>query len=283
MSTEIYIPKNSITLDQQTIAQIRLGIQGAPGEGKTFAAMTFPNPVVVNFDRGLGAHIGRKDIIEIPFHNPGFVDSITKRNKPTDPPNKRDAFIKWLETEGFKLTNNQTLVVDASTGLEAAFESQQNLEPVVTRDGFHDTYAFWRAKIDYFNQVTDIFFSLNCNVIYTAHEQEERTKKGDYTGKIKPMMTGQFADKLVSKFTDWVRAVAVTKKDPDKLSDKDLKDFGFKTKNEYKEMCDKFPRNTAYLWKLDSDDIFSGKVSSLVNFPTYIPAGYESFCKYLRK
>ena len=102
-----------------------------------------------------------------------------------------------------------------------------------------------------------------------------------------PLLKALFKGKCLVDFEMWFRTIRATPAFRvwmiDKLSDKDLKEFGFKTKNEYKEMCDKFPRNTAYLWKLDSDDIFSGKVSSLVNFPTYIPAGYESFCKYLRK
>lgn len=282
-TSDIYIPTGAESLEHTSQAQIRLGIQGAPGEGKTWAALTFPNPIVLNLDRGLGAHIGRKDVHEIKMYDPSFVDKLAKRVQ-GGPPNRRDATLKWLETEGQKLGYSQTLIVDAGTGLEEAFDAQESLEPVYTDSGSIDKFSFWRHKIEYFGSITSILVSLKCNVVYISHEQVDRDKKGELTGKMKPLLTGQYADKLVSKFTDWVRAIALDKpKDFNNIKDSELKNFGFKNAIEYKAMCDAFPRNTIYVWKLESDDMFSGKISSLVNFPTYIPANYQSFQKYMRK
>ena len=80
MTEEIYKPSGSINLSEsQTKPQIRLGIQGPPGSGKTWAALTFPNPVIINLDRGLGAHAGRSDVIDVPFYSGSFVDKIIPR------------------------------------------------------------------------------------------------------------------------------------------------------------------------------------------------------------
>ena len=60
---EQYIPKGAVSLNTITVKpQIRLGLQGYSGTGKTWAALTFPNPIVLNLDRGLGAHTGRSDV-----------------------------------------------------------------------------------------------------------------------------------------------------------------------------------------------------------------------------
>src|ERR1017187_902817 len=101
MNNEIYTPPNCTTLEKVTKQQIRLGVQGYPGSGKTFAALTFPNPIVLNLDRGLGAHQGRSDVIEIPFYQKAFSGG-----KETC----KDKLVEWLEREGPKLTDQQTLI-----------------------------------------------------------------------------------------------------------------------------------------------------------------------------
>lgn len=283
--TDLYIPKDSRSLATLTdIPQIRLGLQSPPGEGKTFAACTFPNVVVLNFDKGLGAHYGRSDVIEIPFTDPQFVDSLAKRNGEKDsPPNKRDALTKWLKTEGMKLQPRQTLVFDSGSAIEDAFHTQQRLEPVTTRTGEINTMAFWGLKLDYYSDLFDTIFNLKCNIVWCSHEQAERNKQGDLSGKNRPLMSGQFADKIVGKFTDWFRQHAQDKpKDGVEPKPETLKQFGMTTA-EFMQWCRTFPRNTVYYWQTESDDLFNAKASSLVNFPKFIPATYESFEKYRRK
>lgn len=279
--TEIYNPKGCQTLaDIKELPQIRLGIQGPPGEGKTYAAVTFPNPVVINLNRGLGAHIGKSNIIDVPFYNPQFVDSIVPR-KPNNPPNKRDAIRVWIEKEGIQLTKNQTLVVDSLSDLERAFDMQQSLEPIITNRGQVDTLAFWRLKIDYFAEIIDMLMSLNCHVVMCAHEQLDRNSSGELNGKLKPLLSGQSADKINKDFTDWFRQRAGSKP-KDKVKPETLKSFGM-TEPEWNAWINTFPRDTVYYWQTESDDIFSAKAGSLVNFPKFIPATYDSFAKFRRK
>ncbi len=205
----MYIPKDATTLEQITETQIRLGIQGAPKTGKTFAATTFPNCIFLNLDRGLGAHAGRKDVMEVKFWDDKYVDTIISRTKSDtttpNPPNRRDALIKWLMKEGQLLEADQTLVIDGSTDIETGFDTQESLEPVHTKQGRVDDFAYWRHKVEYFGMLTKILKTLKCHIIYICHETPDRNKEGELNGKLRPMLTGQFGDKLASQFTDWFR------------------------------------------------------------------------------
>jgi len=280
--TELYIPKGGISLDTVEWQQIRLGIQGPPGEGKTYSATTFPNPVVLNIDKGLGAHVGRKDIIEIPFWNPAFV-SQWATNKPGEAPNRRDALKKWIASEGPKLVEEQTLVIDGVTGWETAFDTEERKYPVHSSSGEENKFIFWRNKLEYFQELFESLKFLKCHVIVISHEQVERNSKGDLTGKIKPIFTGQFGDKLVSHMTDHFRMICGDKKSEDKIDENTLRAWGFKTKIEYIEMQKSFIGNAIYGWQTEGDDLFSAKAGSLVNCPKYIPATFQSFLKYKRK
>lgn len=280
----IYIPPFSSTLESASMAQIRLAIQGFGGEGKTYAAMTFPNPVVLNLNKGLGAHRGRKEITEIKITDPTFA----KNYYPNEPTNIKEVTIAWLRKEALKLTSNQTLVFDGSSDIETAYHIDWKDHPVISsRSGKVDDFAEWGLKLSYFGEITSIFKKCQCNVVWISHEAEKKDKgTGEYTGKIRPLMSGQFADKILGEFTDWVRQLSCNKPNFNSITDaqkKNISDNWGMTVDEFKSMCDTFPRNTIYYWQLESDDIFSGKTSSLVNFPRFIPANYQSFLKYLRK
>jgi hypothetical protein len=184
-----------------------------------------------------------------------------------------------LRDEGHKLTKNQTLIVDSLSDLERAFDMQQRLEPVITSKGQVDALAFWRLKMDWFSETVDTLMSLRCHVVMCAHEQVDNNESG---GKLKPLVAGQTANKLGKDFTDWFRQRASDKpKEGDKVKAETLKLFGM-TEPEWCEWIKSFPRNTLYYWQTESDNIFSGKCSSLVNFPRFIPANYSSFLKYRR-
>jgi hypothetical protein len=198
----MYIPKGAVSLKDFKMQQIRLGIQGPSGTGKTWAAATFPNCVFVNFDRGLGAHIGREDLLEIPFWEDEFVDKIVPKTPGSRSSNRKDAILKWLSTEARKLEADQTLVVDGGTGLQNAFHIQYALEPVYTKTGKIDDFAEWRFKVEFFGELCDMLKSLKCHVVYISHETLDRGKDGELNGKVRPLITGQFGDQLASHFTD---------------------------------------------------------------------------------
>lgn len=278
----MYIPPHATTLDKQTQAQIRMGIQGFMGTSKTWASLTFPNPIVANIDRGLGAHLGRADVAELPFYSVEFCKKINQKYKSNA--DFKSTFLNWVKTEALKLTAQQTLVVDGLSSLDTYFHLWYKDNPIYSsRTGKEDDFAVWSEKAEYFTELFAEFKNLNCNVILCAHESPASDKNGDLTGKIRPLISGKMKDKIGGDFTDWVRSHAADKpKDFNAVKPETLKMWGM-TVEEFKAMCDTFPRNTIYFWQLESDDVFDGKISSLVNFPRYIPANYASFLKYSKQ
>jgi len=278
----IYTPPNCTTLAQsKTQPQIRLGIQGFPGTGKTWSALTFPNPIVLNLDRGLGAHTDRSDVIEIPFYLTSFSGSRV---------DLKDRLVDWLEKEGRKLTSDQTLVFDGCSSLEISYHTwfAANQHNFLTKQGKVDDFAEYQIKKKYFGELHELFKSLSCNLVFIAHESERADKPttvgqpGEYTGKIRPLLTGAYGDIIVRDYTDWYRQHAADKpKDYNALTPEALFNWSM-SKDEFKAMCATYPRNTIYYWQLEGDNRFDGKCS-LVNFPRYIPANYDSFKKYMRQ
>jgi hypothetical protein len=280
----IYTPPNCTTLDKSTTKQqIRLGIQGYPGSGKTFAALTFPNPIVLNLDRGLGAHQGRADVIEIPFYQVSFSGGKEVC---------KDKLVEWLEREGTKLSEEQTLIFDGLSSLEVAYHSWFNAHKhqFITKAGKLDEFAEWQEKKKYFGQVMELLKTFKCDVILLAHEAALADRPtvvgqyGAYTGKIRPLLTGAYGDIIVRDFTDWFRQMASDKpKDYTSITPESLSSWEMKDGKEFKAMCDTFPRGSIYYWQLEGDNLFDGKCSSLINFPRFIPANYKNFVKYQRK
>ena len=182
----------------------RIAIIGAPETGKTTSCLTFPNRIWANFDNKLCA--GEQ---EIPFWNSAFCDSLVTRTAVGTPANKRDAFNKWLKLHGTKLTPEDTFIVDSSTILEGSCDQQTMLEEQLsTGDKNFDMRKFYGWKLHYAVGRMDLLKSLNCRLVITFHETQERDKEGNLTGRIKPLQTGSFQNELLGHFTDVWRMLA---------------------------------------------------------------------------
>lgn len=285
--SELYLPPGCKPLSEiKELPQIRLGIQGFPNAGKTWAALTFPNPIVANLDRGLGAHIGRSDVTEIPFYDSAFCKSIEPNYTSAS---KKDILIKWLETHGAKLRPNQTLVWDGNTSTQNAYHTwyDANKHKFLTRDGKVNEFAEWNQKLSYYSALFDILKTLPCHVVFICHEvdRSDKVAMGEakrYSGKIRPLLTGQAGDELQSHFTDWFRQHTGDK--PANIND--VKEETLKlwrmTREEFKAMSSTFAGNSIYYWQCEGDDIFDAKASSLFNPPRFVPANFSIFEKYRR-
>jgi hypothetical protein len=215
MSTEIYIPKDAQTLENKTQPQIRMLLQGWPGVGKTHAALTFPNPYVLDFDNNLQAYYGQK-IPNTPIWDSQYVKDVMKfpPTKPGAQPNRRDALLKFLKEEALKFSTNQTLIVDSWTRLQAAIDAQNELEPKITKEGKIDDYHFWNQKLAYSREVMQLLCSVKCHVVVTVHEMAERDKKtGVLLDKVRPLQEGKFIAEFASYFTYVFRAITEETKD----------------------------------------------------------------------
>jgi len=284
--SQLYIPKGCKFISESEDSQIRLGIQGEPFSGKTTAALTFPNPVILSFDRKVSAHINRSDVPLVPFYNPAFVDSVVRRDGQSCPPNKKDALLKWLRDEGVKLVEEQTLIIDGCSGIETSYHiwfRQHEIELASTKRGSIDSYVEWNLKLVFFEELWDAFKALQCGVIFISHEQKDRNKEGELNGKIKPLLTGQVADKIGKEFTDWVRQVCISKPQTDDQKKEVMEHCGV-DKTTLLSWIDATPKayGSIHLWKVQGDSYFSGGASSLLNVPKYILANYETFAKYRR-
>ena len=260
-----YTIPNSMTLESKRFEQIRLGLQGAPNAGKTTAALTFPGIVVADFDNKLSEtnafYAGKKlnEITIIPFYNAEFVDKLKPRGHPAYAPNKRDAFKFWLSTEAPKLQADQTLFIDSWTMLQAAFDQQQGYEPAVTRKGEIDKFVFWDKKLEFSKDVCERLKTLNCHVVVTFHETIERDDEGKPTGKMKPVMQGQFADQIAGHFNNWFRCHAVSKLE--NPSDSRSKVIG-----------------SDFFWQTIPDNMCNC-CTQLRDLPRLVPANYSIFAK----
>lgn len=283
--TEIYKPAGWLSLAEITEAPlIRLGIQSPPGKGKTYSALTFPNPVVLDFNKGCGAHIGRPDVIPLPFWDGSFVDKIVKRSGSLNPPNKKDAIIKWLNTEGMKLKPSQTLVADSLTEIGASFHTEYSINGApTTSKGADDKWDEWKKKDAWYTLLMESIKCLPCNFILITHEVVEWDKQGELTGRCKPILTGAGGDKIVGDFTDWFRQHVAAKPQSPEAVERFKKKY-FLNDAQYKEIIESTPsdHSSVYMWQVVPDENFELKTSSLFNPPKFVVANYTSFLKYKR-
>lgn len=263
--TELYIPKGAMDMASYPRSPIRLGIQGAPGTGKTWAVLTFPNPVYCDLDnklRGWRAANPDTPLTAVPFWNQEFVVGTMKcnnesnKNNPKFQPNVRDAVDYWLSEEGVKLGPNQTLIFDSWTSLQTFFDLQTSMPHEVeysAKTGKPDGYAFWRRKMEYSKKIVSALKVLKCNVVVICHETPERDEEGRIVG-IKPLQQGQYADEIAGQFTDWYRQ----------------RYFDEKTANELK-----LPK-AGYYWQTCKDRYFTMGCKSIPSIADYVPAHYSS-------
>jgi hypothetical protein len=268
-----YIPAGiTSNLKDQNFRKIMLGIQGAPGCGKTTSALTFPNPYVLNLDGGLVGFAGH-DLSEAPFYDHDWVRSLEGgKFKETKPgaimPNKRDAIKWWLRVHGLKMVEGQTLILDSWTTLQNMFDAQQRLEPEISsKTGKEDGFAFWGKKLEYSKEIMQLLASCKCHVVVTFHEMKERDDEGRLIDKVRPLQQGQFAAEIGVLFTEFFRMFTEAEKD----------------KNGRQTKC-------KYYWQVKSSNAFEAKSRKLY-FPEKeadgtafyrVEAGFEMFSKYLK-
>jgi hypothetical protein len=183
-------------------------IYGSPCTGKTTGATTFPDPYIVDFDNNLPS--GTKNVI--PMWNDGFVDSVVRRGNPTWPANRRDALLKIYADLAHDLTAGQTLITDSLTRIETWFSLQESIEPQPRskKTGETDAFELFRKRLIYFDTLFTMLTSCAANVVFIAHQQQDRDASGAVSGQIKPALQGQIGEKLPGYFPIVLQAVRRT-------------------------------------------------------------------------
>lgn len=175
-----------------------IGIQGEPNSGKTTAAISWPNPIVLNFDKKL-----RAGIPEIPFWDNGWVHSFMKTQAPLYA-DRKTALIKWIRTAGTSIPADATIILDSFTMVDNTWTEfvSANKHAFYTKgDGGkepeYNGRAMFYAKQDYLIELFALLRSMPCTVIVTFHETPARDNKGNLNNKLRPLVSGgSFKDQL---------------------------------------------------------------------------------------
>jgi len=201
MAPPVAVPPTGIVMSGPVEPDRFILNAGIPFSGKTTAALSFPNPLVLNLDR----KIPREGVPSVPFHDDAFVESVIKRVNPMHPVNRRDAFTLWLQANMARL-KPYTIIVDSITALETAFH-QQTLD-VEGKWGINGGLYFG-AKLNYFLSICAMLQATGGRVIVNCHlapifVRDEKTGADVATGKNKPAMTGSGAERITSFCTSIV-------------------------------------------------------------------------------
>lgn len=266
----MYKPDYAQNLKSIAQPKLMVGLQGPTKTGKTTSALTFPNPAVASFDGNLVGHTGR-DIITFPFHSKEWCLAHQdkwgiKKNTGANSAiiNRRDLFQVWLAKEASQLTSEQTLIVDSWTTLQDNFDIQTDLEPVYTKSGQIDEFAFWAKKVDYATKIMNTLSELSCQVVVTFHEQFQLDKEKQPTGKIEPLMQGKFVNKLALYFTDFFRCRVMPVKGQD---------------GKQKLAADGKTPLVEFVWQTRPDGT-ADCGTRLHNVPMFVPQDYKIFEQY---
>jgi len=203
----MHIPQTTKHTNELTSPQTRLFLVGPPKFGKTWSALTFPNPFVVDFDNGLTAsELRDRKIPFAPFYSMDYIKNTIKQQ------NKTNALNWFLQNEATKFTAEQTLIFDSVSTIGDAVAEDLEKQTPISKTGEKDGFWFWKMWSLWWNGFCTKMIDLKCNVVVIAHEQEIRDSE---TGKLlsyKWILKGQdFSPRMPQFFTDVFRQVKTTK------------------------------------------------------------------------
>lgn len=213
---ELFKPANSAILSEMKDEPLMLAIQGAPGVGKTWSAVGFPNPFVINIDNKLNAHKQRSDIGVLNIWDIDIVKAVAKDIGFTGEQievrgafNRSNIILKWLLKFGSQFSPEQTVILDSWTTLMDNSDAYNKETPQISKKtGEEVKYSAWTRKIEYSKLLLQTLKSLKCKKIVIFHEKPERNDDGNLTGAFS-VMDGAMKDQLITHFSDWYRQVAV--------------------------------------------------------------------------
>ncbi|HTH21272.1 MAG TPA: AAA family ATPase [Nitrososphaeraceae archaeon] len=276
----MYQPTEARDIRHHTIyTPLRLGIQGWSGTGKTFAACTFPNILVLDWDGkldGVRRHPLFKDkvILSVPFYDSAFCAELAdklkqRKNSPSDAVNRRDPFRYWLKTEGKKLDREQIVFFDSWTAWQRSMDQQIALEPVISeKSNKIDDRAPWAAKLKFSSEVYDDLSSLPCGLIVSFHEFRSQGVKGELIDKVRPLQSGQFQAQIPSIFSNYFRQHAYSGVDSISKIGSTL------TAAQYTDPKGR-TKYTEFVWQTISDDD-TDIICAYPDMPAYVPAHWQS-------
>lgn len=239
---------------------LRIGLVGEPGVGKTTAALTFPNPIYLDFDRNLPPNVDC-----VPFWNPAVCDRLAPRLghlQLAPPPNVFGALVAWLAREGPRIQPGSTIILDSWSTFQNMLDEQ--IQHEINREEAKDQkWTFYRYKKERSGSIMNGIKRLRCHVIIVFHEMPERDEQDRITG-IKALMTGAYKDELAKDVPDFWRMRLFTK--PAQVGNVTLAPGRY--------------------FQTRPDPIFTAKLNAKLNAAmpkdlSYIPADFQELKKFL--
>lgn len=168
---------------------------GAAFSGKTTFALTFPNPIVLDFDR----KIPKAGVKNIEFWNESLIRQLAPQaNTQSRYVNRRDALQNWLIDNIGKYTDH-TGILDSLSNLETAFHQQTEfVEGIKANVGGGQLFGRKMSYMcDIFALMKDVFGRVVINVHLAPIVAINPTTGTDQaTGKFKPACSGSFAERI---------------------------------------------------------------------------------------
>jgi hypothetical protein len=180
--------QNNMKVEDMMVTEdspIRAIIFGRAGTGKTRGAMTFPNPVIMNFDNNLP-----KGTPGIPCWNEEFL----KKFKPM-PMTIADMY-RQISSQ---LAPDQTLIIDSLTSVERKFDTWEKTNPIYTKRTMEpDGFSMFRRRLDFWNEIFELWRQSKHNLVVLMHQINEKNDKGEETQNVKPLLSGKAGDVVIT-------------------------------------------------------------------------------------
>lgn len=204
------------TRDWQPSKLWQILVYGRSGVGKTFGALTFPRPVVMDFDKGIAVHanpefIKRHGKVEIEYEQ--FTERQIKRGVPTAhnafddacryfdewmAPVKRDKFDTWIIDSGTSLSEfAQYKAVILMGKMQLSKTHQEAMREGLIVPKIQD-YSSERSLVE---QFVDMLRDSEKNLVFICHEKELLNDAGTVTA-IVPLLTGKSVENIPLKFDE---------------------------------------------------------------------------------
>ncbi len=157
------VQPESMDFSQQRFSAI---IYGSPGVGKTTLALSAPSPILIDFDRGVSRVRAQ--------HRKATIVCSTYEEVLQD--------VRYKE-----MADYETIVIDTGGSFvtflkDWAFRTQPGCK---TKSGeFHNMKGFGFVKSEFSSFTEEIKTTLNKNVIYVFHSQEQADKDGNPTQRL---------------------------------------------------------------------------------------------------
>ncbi len=251
------------TPDETT--NIKALLIGAPGSGKSTAAATFPNPVILDFDNNTPPEVkAMPGVRHLPLYDKAYRKEIVDGIKSLGPAAKRQyvdyapmlTIYLLCNQLANELTEKDTLIFDSVSRYASMAAKMIDVqeEKAIEKNSYHR----WAVFAETMETAFDCVSVLPCNQVAIMHEEELRDPESNRILAVRWLVDGKkFAHKVPQYFGNIFRCI---RKAPETGKQFDANE---KAKVEY-------------YWQVQPDSKFPAR-TTIKTDKRYVTPSYESF------